>query len=737
VMHRPAKSQREDLSKMERLSTVAAVALILLVWMTGVIAGPGGRPGPAVTGVVRNHHSGEPIPNANVSIDGTVLGGATDNLGRFRITGVPPGTYNLSVTVVGFKKETRPISVAGSEDVHLSIELRQAAIPVAPVVVTAARREQDPLDVPVSFSVVTAADISKRSVSTPEEALRHASGVTVNESQVGVRGSSGFNRGAGSRLLLLVDGVPALAGDTGDIRWDLIPPDQIQRIEIVKSASSSLYGSSALGGVINIVTRPISESPATSVRLSAGYFDDPYYPEWKWTSQWLTFSGIDVSHSRRIGNIGFLTAFGKKSSDGYRRNSDFDRLSATAKLTYACGQSRLVTCFIAWAVDKYGHSTEWESQADALDIDVSAWHDRTRSEKLTGYIKLRNITGPRGILSGTLSWYHTDWDNDFHDAKDSARALKLGGSVQLDRIIRPGIESTMGIEGSHTGVTSTMFNNRQTWDIGAFMEARLRISGNMSVSAGARYDTHRLSDDRPQQGLLSPRAALVVRTGTASSFNVSVGRGFRAPTVAEMFTSTSVGGFTVKPNLGLSSESGITYEAGWMGDIISVLRTGLGVFRSDYSDLIEPAIDQSDGNIHFTNIHDAHITGFEGWITTAPVMDRLSLTSSYMYLSTEDERTGQALAYRSRHNVKASLDAAFGGASAGLDFVYRSRVERVKVYEADQRVPIYVTDLRGDARLGHLRLSAKISNLFQYNYTEIERTLAPIRYFTVNVGATF
>jgi outer membrane cobalamin receptor len=716
---------------MERLPTVAIVVVALLVGSACAAQGQ------VVTGVVRDRDSGDPIPNANVLIDGTVLGGATDNVGRFRITDVPPGKYEVSVTVVGFKKETRPVTVVEGKEAYLSVDLVRAAIEVAPVVVTAARREQDALDVPVSFSVITDQDIAKRSVATPDEALRYASGVTVNESQVGVRGSSGFNRGAGSRLLLLVDGVPALAGDTGDIRWDLLPPDEIQRIEIVKSASSSLYGSSALGGVINIVTRPIGESPVTHVRLSAGYYDDPYYPEWKWTSKWLTFSGIDISHSRRIGDLGLLAAFGKKTSDGYRRNSDFDRTSATAKVTYAFTKNRLVTCFLAWALEEHGHSTEWKSQADALDIDASAWHDRTRSEKLTGYIKLRDITGPRGVVSGTFNWYHTDWDNDFHDAKDDARALRLGGSVQLDRITGSGIESTLGVEGSHTGVTSTMFGDRETWQIGAFAERRVKIAGSTSISAGARYDTHHLSDERPEQGQLSPRAALVVRTGTASALNVSVGSGFRAPTIAEMFTSTTVGGFTVKPNLGLSSESGITYEAGWTGDLTAAAKTGLGLFRSEYSDFIEPAVDPSDGAIHFTNIHDAHITGFEGWMRTAPLLDRLVLTSSYMFLSTEDEGTGEPLAYRSKHNFKASADAAVGRASIGVDFIYRSRVERVKVYESDERVPIYVTDLRAEARLTHLRVSAKVSNLFQYNYTEIERTLAPIRQFTVNISGSF
>ena len=73
----------------------------------------------------------------------------------------------------------------------------------------------------------------------------------------------------------------------------------------------------------------------------------------------------------------------------------------------------------------------------------------------------------------------------------------------------------------------------------------------------------------------------------------------------------------------------------------------------------------------------------------------------------------------------------------GVDFLYRSRVESVKVYEGDERVPIYVTDLRGEVELGSLTFSGKVANLFNYNYTEIERSLAPIRSFRISLSGSY
>jgi outer membrane cobalamin receptor len=270
--------------------------------------------------------------------------------------------------------------------------------------------------------------------------------------------------------------------------------------------------------------------------------------------------------------------------------------------------------------------------------------------------------------------------------------------------------------------------------MGLFGEAKATVWEGVSITLGARYDRHRLGEDRGVERLVSPRAAIVVRTGGTSNINASLGKGFRAPTIAEMFTSTAVGGFRVKPNLDLSPEKGLTYEIGWMRGVGRPLQAGIGLFRSDYEDLIEPEVDPSDGNLHFINIRDAAVSGFEGWVRMAAISGLASLATSYMYLSTEDKETGEPLAYRSKHNLKVSFDVSREAYGVGVDFLYRSRVERVKVYEDDERVPMYVTDLRGEIKLGDFRLSGKVANLFNYNYAEIERSLAPIRNFRFSLS---
>src|SRR5207249_10970928 len=99
--------------------------------------------------------------------------------------------------------------------------------------------------------------------------------------QVNIRGSTGFVEGLGSRVLLLVDGVPANQGDRGGINWDIVPLQDVQGVEIVKGAGSSLYGSAAFGGVVHVLTRHIEPGFHGRARATAGAFANPPYDVWR------------------------------------------------------------------------------------------------------------------------------------------------------------------------------------------------------------------------------------------------------------------------------------------------------------------------------------------------------------------------------------------------------------------------------------------------------------------------
>jgi len=250
----------------------------------------------SVSGYVFNSETKEKIVGANISIEGTVLGTTTNADGHFVIRNLPAQKYNLICSMIGFKRKVvEEVFVKENEDVSVEIYLEPLPVQTQPVVVTASKREQSISEIPVALSVVDEKLLMQRNSVAVDDALRYVPGVSFVQSQVNIRGSTGYSKGVGTRVLILVDGLPMLSGDTGEIIWESFPVNQIERIEIVKGAGSALFGSSALGGVINIITKSASETPETHLQLYGGMYDSPYHDKWKWNDETQFVNGIRLS----------------------------------------------------------------------------------------------------------------------------------------------------------------------------------------------------------------------------------------------------------------------------------------------------------------------------------------------------------------------------------------------------------------------------------------------------------
>src|SRR3989449_9528203 len=180
-------------------------------------------------------------------------------------------------------------SVVGGDSASVDLILRASPLTLEPVIVTAAKRSQLLDQAVTSVALVSDSEIARRAVSTVDEAVNKAPGVLFLNGQVNIRGSSGFVEGLGSRVLLLVDGVPANQGDRGGIDWDMGPLAQVERVEVVKGAGSSLDGSAAVGGGGNLITHDIPVGVHGPVRAPAGAYANP--PERGWQFRDYTGGG--------------------------------------------------------------------------------------------------------------------------------------------------------------------------------------------------------------------------------------------------------------------------------------------------------------------------------------------------------------------------------------------------------------------------------------------------------------
>ncbi len=192
--------------------------------------------------------AGRAIAAAAVRIRGTSLAGVADGTGRYRIADVPTGRREVRATRISYWAESSFVAVAADDSVRADFVLRERPLLVQPTVVTAAKRSQLLDQAVTSVAVVSDSEIARRAMSTVDEAVNKAPGVLFLNGQVNIRGSSGFVEGLGSRVLLLVDGAPANQGDRGGIDWDMVPLEEVDKVEVVKGAGSPTTSRSASTG---------------------------------------------------------------------------------------------------------------------------------------------------------------------------------------------------------------------------------------------------------------------------------------------------------------------------------------------------------------------------------------------------------------------------------------------------------------------------------------------------------
>jgi iron complex outermembrane receptor protein len=225
-----------------------------------------------VKGKVSDASSGEMMIGAIVNF-GKNKATNTNLDGEFSIS-LPEGRYSVAVSLMGYKTLADSLQVNANTKV-LNYKLEKSVRELDQVVISAGKYEQKLSEITVSMDVIKPKIVENKNTVNLETIADQVPGVTVTDGQVSIRGGSGFSYGAGSRVLMCVDEMPMLAADAGDIKWTYLPIENLDQIEVIKGASSALFGSSALNGVINVRTAYPKEKPETKITFFAGIYDNP------------------------------------------------------------------------------------------------------------------------------------------------------------------------------------------------------------------------------------------------------------------------------------------------------------------------------------------------------------------------------------------------------------------------------------------------------------------------------
>jgi iron complex outermembrane receptor protein len=725
-------------------------ALICLLYFAVAQAQTG-----SISGTITDAKTNEALTGVNVIVKGTTRGSTTNALGNYLIKKIPIGTFDITFSLIGYISDTlHHVTIRPDSAQTFHIQLIQNPIKAEQVVVTASRREQSLREVPVSVSTISSNKIADHVSVRLDDELRYVPGVNMMSDQVNIRGSSGYSRGVGSRVLILIDGLPYITGDTGEIPWETIPIFQIDRIEVVKGAGSTLYGSSALGGVINIITKEISELPETRVRLFSGLYTKPSYKQWDWSENNRFNSGGFISYSNRVGSFGYLVSISRMVDESYRVNDVYHRWGIYSKLSYQFSeyQSLAFTTNFQWR--KHGNYFWWKSLSEATRPADSQLSGEVNSARGNMSLAYKEILSNQFFYSIKAIYFSNFWqDNTSGQVNNTAASHVTQIDAQATYSITPKHTLTGGVVANYDRVFSDIFGNHPGFGAGFYLQDEFAPMQSLRLTAGIRYDWQRVwrelfkSPTATSPSQLNPKVGIVFSPTATTTLRASYGEGYRYPSVSELFTSisTSFSQIRIVENDSLKPERSKSYEIGVSQLLSENFSLDLALFQNDLYDLIEGGVNPNRFVIQFTNVTRARIRGLELGTKIDLFNHSLSTDLSYTYIDPIDLTQNTILKFRPRHLFYASVAAEYKLLHSVIDYRYVSRIEAIDenlvrlapIVDGDNRVACSVVDMSLSynlIRIGvPLTVGLTIKNLTNYYYAELIGNLAPPRTYYLSL----
>ncbi|TYO97700.1 outer membrane receptor for ferrienterochelin and colicins/vitamin B12 transporter [Geothermobacter ehrlichii] len=502
------------------------------------------------------------------------------------------------------------------------------AVVLDPVVVTATRSAQPKSQLAASVTVITADQIAATGATRLDEVLRDAVGLQITSSgPAGAIATPSIRGSEGAQVLVLLDGIRLNSPQSGQFNLSNLPValDEIERIEVLRGPASALYGTSALGGVIQIFTREPESEPQTSLSWSEGRFDS---------------RSISLSTSARKEGVRYRLAAGLDRSRGYRTNSDLEQGNLNGMLGFELGGGYDLR-LSAFHLDKENGvpgSTSWPSP-------------RARQQDKNTLADL-SLSGPAGPIELTVRGSYERRRNDYQDPGawtpvDDTHIVETYGS-ELTAGWNGGPGSLLvGGDVYRDRLDSTASGRQQEDRWSLFGQYELQAATWVKLLLGLRYDAH--SDFRNEW---SPRAAALFSLTESARLRASVSRAFRAPTLNDRYwptTSFARGNPDLDPETAWEYELALDQGLGERGNL------SLAVFRRDARDLIDWRMDSS-----FVwspvNVNEARIWGAEAELDLQ-LHEQLKAGANYTYLYPKDRATDRFLDNRTRHQAHLYLEA--------------------------------------------------------------------------------
>lgn len=567
------------------------------------------------------------------------------------------------------------------------------------LVVTGTRTARSVLETPVRTEVVTRAEIEKSHARNVKEALENVPGLQLREIH-GKAGHEVWLQGVSAdRVLVLVDGLPVTATTGSAVDVSQLTLLEVERIEVIKGAASAQYGSAAMGGVVNVVTRPVGQGLAGSLRLDGGTWGEQnpsggYWDVGRYSSRVMAEAGGDRFGARLVGSFDHSDGIDPEPSDWHRPGDEYDRAELASRFDW---RPSLANRFVARASvfeeslgSRYSERLPGGTVRKGKEEEVQRWRAEVRGEHdlaadLSGFwaVVHEELEDDTFKYSAISRFDDREADISLSQASGHLRIsvgdahdLQIGADTRRETLeqVKDGRS-----ELSHSGEFSRESYElwlQDTWMPSERWELVAGIRGQEDSDFGEHFAPN-----------LNVRLDLVDNDTLGLYARGGIGSGYRVPNLKERhyrFDHSQLG-YVVEGSPDLEPETSLGYQLGFGIHHRKTLWFEANGFLNEIDDLIQTGLDpdatamRSD-NVSVYRYHNVSEARTWGLDTTAGVRPSTHwhLTAGYTYTRTEDVESGNELNRRPRHQAKLALDGS--GGLPGLSWSIRAR------YQSDESV---------------------------------------------------
>ncbi len=575
-----------------------------------------------ITGTVVDSKTQKPLAGANIYIENESIGGSSDRKGTFNLT-IPDslsGAYSLFCAYVGYHDDKRTIQLPLRHNINLTFQLKESLLMMDQIVVTGTRSERFLKDSPVTTQVIKGSAITGSGSGNLAEVLSEATGIT---SEYNPRFGSGIDlQGFDSNhILVLVDGVKAIGRLNGEMDFSQFQAAHIERIEVVKGATSAQYGSQAMGGVINIITKEAYDS--SGFNASARYGSH---------NRIETGSSIHFM----LGNWQPQLRFNYRHSDGFDLDKTdqktdgpkYNKYDGAFSLSYKGSSSARTQIRARFFLESKNRvlNNFFESRTGNTRQTIQLQDKRT----VKNFFELNS--------SASYSYYKHTYDelvrnSGFIKASDPTENELFKTNIQLSKNFSTN-NFQFGYNFENESIQSQRIsgNRRHSNLHSLYLLDEWKPIASTTLLTGLRLDAHSIYGNH-----ISPKISLMWAATHTSRIRLAYGQGFRAPSFKELYLTFHVDdvNLSITGNPDLKPETSESFNLDYEIWNSENYHTRLNLFFNRIKNLINDIhLPADDGSLRYTyhNFTRATTWGMEWDMKYFPV-DMLELTMGYRYLN--------------------------------------------------------------------------------------------------------